>query len=134
MIVAKRKRRNVTLIEMMIVMFLIALISGVVAYNYRASLEEGRAFKTREGIERVRTILLLETAENDDAWEDIETNWQVYVARSPLASNAKTLVKDGWGREYEVHVIETPNGDQDIEVTSERYEAYKRARPEKFKE
>lgn len=134
MAVTKRRRRNVTLIEMMIVMFLIALISGVVAYNYRASLDEGRAFKTREGIERVRTILLLETATNDDAWSDIETNWKAYVASSPLAANPKELVKDGWGKEYEVRVTEGPDGDQDIQVRSERYEAYKRANANKFKD
>ena len=49
----KIKRHFVTLIEMMIVMFLIMLITGVIAYNYRGSLDEGKAFKTRAGIEKV---------------------------------------------------------------------------------
>ncbi len=35
---------------MMIVMFLIALITGVIAYNYRGSLEEGKSLKqSRDG-------------------------------------------------------------------------------------
>lgn len=33
-------------------MFLIAMITGVIAYNYTGSLEEGKAFKTKAGIEK----------------------------------------------------------------------------------
>ena len=36
-------RRYITLIEIMIVMFLIALITGVLAYNYRALFEDASA-------------------------------------------------------------------------------------------
>ncbi len=43
-------KRCVTLIEMMIVMFLISLITGVIAYYYRGSLDEGKAFKTKAAL------------------------------------------------------------------------------------
>jgi len=120
MIVVRRK--FVTLIEMMIVMFLIALITGVVAYNYRATLEKGRAFKTEQGIEKVRTILLMATAEEEDAWQELESgNWKEYVKDSPLARDWKTLVKDGWGVEYQIEIDQDKS---DIEVTSDRYENY----------
>lgn len=130
----KVRRRYITLIEIMIVMFLIALITGVLAYNYRASLDEGRAFKTKTGIERVRTILLLTVAQDDEAWDDLESNWKSYVKVSPLAHNPESLVKDGWGSEYKVTVLETREGERDIEVRSERFENYKRSHATLFRD
>lgn len=111
------KRRFVTLIEMMIVMFLIALITGVVAYNYRGSLDEGKAFKTKAGIEKLQTILNLAKAENPDA--DI-SQWKEIVKNSPLVQNADALTKDGWGNEYQV--TET---DGNVVVHSNAYDTYR---------
>jgi hypothetical protein len=114
---------------MMIVMFLIALITGVVAYNYRASLEEGRAFKTHEGIERIRTILLLELAENPNA--NIEGGWQNLVRNSPLAGRSESMLRDGWGTEYRV-IIHEEGGERDIEVQSNAFDRYRERNPGKF--
>ena len=50
----------------MIVMFLIALITGVIAYNYRGTLEEGKAFKTKAAMEKLETILSLEIANHPE--------------------------------------------------------------------
>lgn len=125
----KYKRRYITLIEMMIVMFLIALITGVIAFNYRGALEEGKAFKTKTGIEKLETILSLKIAETPNAADDMETRWRDYVADSPLVQNPKTIIKDGWGQEYKVSM---ENGR--VVVTSEKYETYKKANPGKFGE
>jgi len=123
------KRRYVTLIEMMIVMFLIALITGVVAYNYRATLEKGRAFKTEQGIEKVKTILLLAVAENpEETWSKLEEGrWEEVLRESPLTYDWKALSRDGWGYRYEVTADEKENY---IEVRSERYDEYIRAQGE----
>lgn len=117
-------KRCVTLIEMMIVMFLIAMIIGVVAYNYQGSLEEGKAFKTRTAMEKLETILTIAVSENPSRLDDIESQWKAYVSGSPLVSNPKDLIRDGWGQEYQVRVI-----DGKVEVSSPRFEDYKRANP-----
>jgi len=119
------KRRFVTLIEMMIVMFLIALITGVVAYNYRGSLDEGKAFKTKAGIEKLETILNLAASENPENQNEIERgDWKRIVEGSPLVQNPKALTKDGWGNDYEVTV-----NDNVIHVRSKRYEEYLQKNP-----
>ncbi|NGX42104.1 MAG: hypothetical protein K940chlam7_00381 [Chlamydiae bacterium] len=123
------QRRFVTLIEMMIVMFLIALIIGVVGYNYRGTLEEGKAFKSKAGIERLGTILNLAAAENAEILDDIESNWKGIVERSPLVQSPSALIKDGWGKEYSVTIE-----DGEIIVRSERYEEYIKNNPSMFKE
>lgn len=119
----KVKRRFVTLIEMMIVMFLIALITGVVAYNYRGSLEEGKVFKTRTGIEKITTILNLAIAKNPDLARGIQSNWQTIIFNDSLVHDPKSLVLDGWGQPYNVDVDE--NGA--IKVSSARLDEYDRS-------
>jgi general secretion pathway protein G len=117
------KRRFVTLIEMMIVMFLIALITGVIAYNYRGSLDEGKAFKTKAGIEKLETILNLEVAKNPQYRTQIATEWRRMITGSPLVHDPQSLIKDGWGEDYEVELNQETDA---ITVRSRKFEEYKK--------
>jgi len=119
-----KKKRYVTLIEIMIVMFLIALITGVIAYNYRGALDQGKVFKTEAGIERLETILNLQISENPKLADAIENNWTEVIKLSPLVRDPAALSKDGWGDEYKVTVV-----DGAIKVTSEKLNAYRSSRP-----
>jgi general secretion pathway protein G len=112
-----RKRRFITLIEMMIVMFLIALITGVVAYNYQGGLEKGKKFKTEQGMEKIKMILTLRVAEEPESLKNMESDWKTYIEESPLVQNPASLVLDGWGDEYEVKV-EDVKGEKVIKVSS----------------
>lgn len=114
------KKKFITLVEMMIVMFLIAMITGVIAYNYTGSLEEGKAFKTKAGIEKIHTVLDLHLASRPDDKDSINNRWKDIVAASPLVKNAGELTKDGWGVEYQV----TTNNSGDIQITSLKYNEY----------
>lgn len=119
--IQRKKKRFITLVEMMIVMFLIAMITGVIAYNYTGSLEEGKAFKTKAGIDKIHTILDLYLATHPEDRDSIDSQWKAIVATSKLVKNPEELVRDGWGYEYEVG-----RGDNDdIVIKSERYNAYK---------
>lgn len=111
----KITRRAITLVEMMIVMFLIAMITGVIAYNYTGSLEEGKAFKTRAGIEKLHTIISLYQAQHGND----QTDWKKMVEESPLVKNPNDLIKDGWGAEYKVDI----QGDK-VTITSDKLNAY----------
>jgi general secretion pathway protein G len=115
-----KKRRFITLVEMMIVMFLIAMITGVIAYNYTGSLEEGKAFKTKAGIEKIHTVLDLHLATHPEDRDHIDTRWREIVESSQLVKSPKELLKDGWGIEYSVS--KDQNGD--IEIKSEKYSQY----------
>ncbi len=109
---------------MIVVMLLIATITGALAYNYNASLAEGKAFKTREGISRIKTILALALAEDSNLNpSELDGRWQEYVRGSPLAGKADDLLKDGWGKAYDVH-FEERDGEQVIIVSSKNLEAF----------
>ena len=118
---AKVRKRFITLIEIMIVMFLIALITGVIAYNYRGTLEEGKAFKTKAAIEKLENILNLKVSQTPELLDGIESDWPNIVKESPLVQNPSALLKDGWGGNYTVTVE-----DGIIKVSSQRYDQYKK--------
>jgi hypothetical protein len=113
------RRAYITLIEMMIVMFLIALITGVIAYNVKGSLDQGKVFKTKVGMEKVETILNLAIANDPDLGSHIKENWKAVVKTSPLVQNPDSLIKDGWGNDYDVNY-----DDGKVTVRSEAYEKY----------
>lgn len=103
---ASQKKKYITLIEIMIVMFLIALIAGVVAYNYRGSLDEGRAFETKQNIQKVRNILELYYLKQPGGIPtDLDaTQAQEALKKSGLVPDAAKLVKDGWGKDFTIKV------------------------------
>jgi prepilin-type N-terminal cleavage/methylation domain-containing protein len=104
----KRIKRAVTLIEIMIVILLIGLIGGALAYNMRGSLEEGKKFKTKEIISRVEDILLLRYAEGDLTPRELTTNWRDIVKASPLVKGEQ-FIKDAWGKELIVKMDKEEN-------------------------
>lgn len=120
-------RRAITLIEVMIVMFLIALIAGVVAYNYRGSLDSGKAFTTEQNMAKLRNLLDLETAKTNVDLSTIPNNWEVLLRKSPLVKSVDSLSKDGWGESFR---FEYDNQKRDYKIRSERYEAYLQDHPE----
>lgn len=117
----QRTKRYITLVEIMIVMFLIAMITGVIAYNYTGSLDEGKAFKTKTGIERLHSILDLHLASHPEDFDNIETQWKDIVSRSQMVKNAKDLINDGWGSEYRV----SKSNNDELLIESEKYNAYR---------
>ena len=124
----KLKRRAITLIEIMIVMFLIAIITAAVAINITGSLDEGRAFKTRTNIEKLENVLNLMVADDPSAQSTITSDWVERIQRSPLVADPKSLVKDGWGYAYDVYVE-----DGVIKVRSQKFEEYQKSHQTLFK-
>jgi len=118
-----QKKRAFTLLEIMIVIFLIGLIGSIVGYSMKGSLTEGKAFKTKQAIVRITDLLELELARGSTPTE-INDNLEGVLTSQKVVKNVQTLLKDGWGDKMKVHV----NADGEIKVTStnlENYEAKK---------
>ena len=126
----KRKKQTITLLEIMIVIFLIGLIGSVVGYNIKGSLDEGRAFRSEQGAAQIRDILLFEVARGTSIEKVIEDK-QAYLENSGLVKDSSKLLKDGWGEEYEVYAIK--NG-SDIAVKSKKLKAYQNKKKARLKE
>lgn len=123
-----KKKRSLTLIEIMIVIVLIGLIGSVIGVNMKGSLDEGRAFKTEQAMEQIKDILMLEIARGTPI-DNVISDREAYLANSGLVKNAKKFLKDGWGNDFEV--IATKNGD--IKVSSEKLIAYNKQKKAKLR-
>lgn len=113
------KKKSMTLLEIMIVIMLIGLISSVLGYNMKGSLDKGRAFRTKEGAKIVRDVLLLEVAEGHSIDEVIASPGE-YLKNSGLVNDPAKSLKDGWGKEFVIK----KKGAEDIEVVSAALKAY----------
>lgn len=114
----KRKKRSVTLIEIMIVILLIGLIGGALAYNMSGSLNQGKKFKTKQGAEKIHDILMFEYMNGNDSIDKIVQNWTTVLKDSSLvdARHYNDLIVDGWKQPYVV--TKDPNNSDEICVKS----------------
>ncbi|MBM3197892.1 MAG: general secretion pathway protein GspG [Chlamydiae bacterium] len=119
--IQRKQKQAITLLEIMIVIFLIGIIGGVVGYNVKASLDKGKAFKTEYAIQQIQEILLFELA-NGTTREAINENPKTYIQRSDLCKNPDALLRDGWGGEFHIHV----DLQQEVKVSSTNLSAYQR--------
>lgn len=116
----RKKSRRITLIEIMIVILLIGLIGGALAFNMRGSLDEGKAFKTRQNQERIENILMLEIAKGTlDPNKLTQAKWEKVVKASPLVKDGNQAIKDGWGNSFTVSY-----NDGQVVVTSDSLNQY----------
>ena len=121
-----RKKRAITLLEMMIVIFLIGLIGSVLAYGMRGTLDEGRAFRSKEAIAKVKDLLNLEIGKGADI-NLVVQNPQPFLENTGMVKNVGKLLKDGWGVPF---TIDQEN--DEIVVRSAKLEQFKIKKREKL--
>ena len=126
--IKRKKKKAITLLEIMIVIFLIGLIGSVIGYNVKGSLEEGKAFRSEQGIAKLRDILQMEIAGGVSS-EEIVSNPLFYLKRTGLVADANKLLKDGWGQPYVI----TQDGDYDVSIKSAAWDRHKEKRQKKLK-
>lgn len=99
----KKKRNTLTLIEIMLVVILIGIVGGALAFNLKGAVEKGKRFKTEETKKKLDSIINLALLEGNSP-ENIEENWFEYVKQSPLikTSSKQKNILDGWGKPFTV--------------------------------
>jgi len=116
------RKRTLTLLEIMIVIFLITLITGAIGYNMRGALEKGKAFRTERAIEQLRELLLLRFAEVGSMPEVID-HLRESIESSGLAKDPQALMKDGWGEPF---AITLSRNRADFTIRSKKLDDYNR--------
>lgn len=115
-----RKKRHITLLEIMVVILLIGIITSVVGYNVKGSLEKGKVFKTKQAKQQIEDLLTLETAKGTNI-DEVVKNYKKYLSDSGMAKDVDKMAVDGWGAPFEVT---QKNGK--IVVTSKNLGKYKK--------
>ncbi len=120
----KQKKRPMTLLEIMVVIFIIGIVGTVIGVNMRGSLEQGKAFKSEKGSKQVYEILNLEIAKGNIEPSDITTKKAVqFIRDSGLAPDSRKLLEDGWSKPYRILVKEDGT---DVRVISDAFVRYLR--------
>jgi type II secretory pathway pseudopilin PulG len=125
----KQKKRALTLLEIMIVIFLIGLIGSVIGVNMKGSLEEGKAFKTRQARDQITDILMLEVARGA-LIDDVVKEPVKYLENSGMVKKPDEFIKDGWGELFEIKV--NGNTGNTLIVRSAKLTAYEHKKNEKI--
>ena len=128
--VKTRQKRNLTLLEIMIVIVLIGLIGSVIGFNVKGSLDEGKAFKTEQAQEQIKDILLLEVAKGMSL-EDAVAQKEEILHNSGLIKNPEAFLKDGWGIPFRIWL--GGQGNQDLFVRSDKFESYQQTKKNRLK-
>jgi len=116
----KTKKRALTLLEIMIVICLITLITGVIGYNMKGSLDKGKAFRTEQARDQLRDMLLLALSEGTKM-ENILQSPKDTLKNLGLARDPDNLVKDGWNEDFLIRANKNKN---DFIITSKRLDKY----------
>lgn len=114
------KKRALTLLEIMIVIFLITLITGAIGYNMKGSLDQGRAFRTEQAKEQLEDMLLLCLADHDA--DAILKDPKRHLQNLGLAKDPAKLLQDGWKEPFKITLAP---GKSSFLVKSEAFDRYK---------
>jgi len=118
----RRKKRAFSLLEIMVVIFLITLITGAIGYNMKGTLDKGRAFRTEQASHQLHDLLLicLEEGVEPDALIQQPAD---HLKKFDLAKNSDKLVLDGWGEKFVIHFLKNK---KDFIIKSQAYDRYKK--------
>jgi hypothetical protein len=122
----KKKKRSVTLIEIMIVIMLIGLIGGALAFNMRGSVDKGKIFKSEQNAARVYDALMMASAMGDFKLDDCADMQKVKAAleKSVIIKDVDKVLVDGWGIAL---IIQKKN--DDLEVYSAKVRSLQQSPP-----
>jgi prepilin-type N-terminal cleavage/methylation domain-containing protein len=115
----KKGKKGLTLIEIMIVMLILGVISGLFMYNMKGSLEEGKAFKTEQASQQIQEIFSMQIAMGVDP-ELVQKEPELVLKNAKMFKDPKSMLKDGWGVSYKIEVSE----DDEVFVRSDKFLTY----------
>jgi general secretion pathway protein G len=95
------KKSCFTLLEIIIVIFLITLITGAIGYSMKGTLDKGKVFRTEQAIEQLKDLFLMCVAEGESP-DKIVNDPEAVLRKYALAKNPKEIVKDGWGDKFQI--------------------------------
>jgi len=117
-----KTKQALTLLEIIIVIFLITLITGAIGYSMKGTLDKGKVFRTEQAQEQLRDLFLMCLAEGEKG-EDIIRDPAAVLTRYGLAKNPQKIIEDGWGKKFDISLTQAKN---DFRISSESLRSYKK--------
>ncbi len=111
-----------TILEIMIVIFIIGIICSLIGYNMKGTLDKGKVFRTEQAIEQLKDLLLMCLAEGESA-EKILKNPTKVLEKYGLAKNPEKIMEDGWGKKFDITFDRKKN---DFKIASLNLDSYRK--------
>lgn len=119
----RHSKKAITLLEIMIVIFIIGIIGSVVGYNMKGSLDKGRSFKTEQAANKLYEVLTYALADGTVTYEEIKNTpdrLKTALRSSGLVQKPDDLIKDGWNVPFEFDFSVRDS----VRFKSDKYEEY----------
>lgn len=113
-----------TLLEIIIVIFLITLITGAIGYSMKGTLDKGKVFRTEQAIEQLKDLFLMCVAEGESP-DEIIRDPEAVLKKYALAKNPKKIIEDGWGDKFQIAYLKRQ---KDFTITSDNLIKYNNKR------
>ncbi|AHK63579.1 hypothetical protein BOKEGFJH_00702 [Chlamydia avium] len=102
-----KRKQSITLIEMMVVISLIGIVGGALAFNMRGSIQKGKAFQSEQNCAKIYDILMMEYATGSLSLNEIVDRKESVLEGAAWCKEGRKLLKDAWGEDIIVQVNET---------------------------
>lgn len=98
-------RRPITLIEILVVITIIGIITGALAFNARGALDQGKAFASQEKKRQIEQVLQFAMDQEELSLQETIAQAPKIVKSSPLLQG-ESILKDAWGYPFEFRAKE----------------------------
>lgn len=99
-----KRKQSITLIEMMVVITLIGIVGGALAFNMRGSIQKGKVFQSEQNCAKIYDILMMEYATGSLSLREIVDRKEAVLEGAAWCKEGKKLLKDAWGEDIIVKV------------------------------
>ena len=113
-----KRKRALTLIEIMVVLLIIGIVSTVIGVNVKGTLKESKAFKSEKGSKQIYEILTLEMAKDPTVTQNLIEHPELFLKNSGLVQDPKKFLVDGFGEPF---ILSIKEEDGDLAVTSKKW-------------
>ncbi|SYX09404.1 Tfp pilus assembly protein FimT [Chlamydia poikilotherma] len=113
----QKRKQSITLIEMMVVITLIGIVGGALAFNMRGSIQKGKVFQSEQNCAKVYDILMMEYATGGASLREIVDQKESVLEGAAWCKDGKKLLKDAWGEDI---VVKLNDQGDDLIVFSKR--------------
>ena len=101
----KKKKRSMTLLEIMVVIFIIGVIGSVIGYNMKGSMKKGKQFKTDFAAAKIAEVLTMETELNGLNPHVVAKDFENVLKESGMVKDVDKLIVDGYGEKFKVSYV-----------------------------
>lgn len=101
------QKKHMTLLEIMIVIVLIGVISGIVGVNIKGSMDKAKKAQMQLASEKLKNALMYAVTVEGKTPEEVKDKPQEALENSPLVTknDIDKILKDPWNQPFKIEIV-----------------------------